>query len=240
LREENNPIQSGATVLEFHKIGSPPRGCNSAWYTPEDTFVGHLRYLHDGGWRVVSLAELLDNLEIASGPSERLALLTFDDAYRSLRTTALPRLREFGYPAAVFVPTKFIGGHNDFDHNIEPKEEICGWEDLHELASCGVSVQSHGVSHRMFSTLNDSELSDEIGKSKEVLESRLGIHVEAFGYPYGNPGGNYQRTSELLRKAGYRAAFVAEGGSLSIPVDRYRLNRQPILPHMDPHWVLAQ
>lgn len=232
-------MQSGVTVLEFHKIGSPPPGCNSIWYTPEKTFDGYLRYLDDGGWRVVSLAELLAILETARVPSERVALLTFDDAYRSLRTAALPRLSEFGYPAAVFVPTKFIGGYNDFDHNIEPKEEICSWEDLHELASCGVSVQSHGVSHRAFSTLNDSELSDEIGKSKEVLEGRLGIDVDTFAYPYGHPGANAQRTIELLRKVGYRAAFFSEGGSLSIPYDLYRLTRVAIKRDMDPRGLLA-
>jgi len=93
-------------------------------------------------------------------PSERLALLTFDDAYRSLRNIALPRLREFGYPGVVFVPTNLIGGSNDFDLGREPREEICTWEDLHELQECGVSVQSHGGSHRLFDDLSDSELSE--------------------------------------------------------------------------------
>jgi peptidoglycan/xylan/chitin deacetylase (PgdA/CDA1 family) len=227
-------VQPRITVLEYHKIGVPPPRGGPTWYIPECTFVGHLKYLRESGWRVISLSEFLDGLETPSLISPRSALLTFDDAYRSLRTVALPRLRNFGCPAVVFVPTGFVGGRNDFDRGREPEEDICTWEDLEELMSYGVSVQSHGVSHRQLSRLNDSELSDEIHKSKEMLENSLGIHVETLAYPFGDVGNSFQRTRELLRKFGYRAAFIANGGRfINFPVNVYRINRLPIMPYTD-------
>jgi peptidoglycan/xylan/chitin deacetylase (PgdA/CDA1 family) len=225
------------TIIEYHKIGSPPPGWNPRqgwkplWYTPEKVFVSHLAHLRENGWRVIDLADFLEGLDTPGFPSERLALLTFDDAYRSLRKVALPRLCEFGYPGVVFVPTEFIGGRNDFDRGTEPEEDICTWEDLRELNECGVSVQSHGVSH--FFGLEEAQLSEEFSRSKELLESRLGISVDALAYPYGRAGTNLQRTKQLLREVGCRVAFASEGGRLTAQFDRYFLNRLAILPKTD-------
>ena len=93
-------------------------------------------------------------------------------------------------------------------------------------------MQSHGVFHREKPA--DSELVEEIGKSKEILQSQLGTPIEAFAYPYGNAGSDYERIREALRQAGYRAAFLADGGRLNVPVDDiYRLNRLVMLPWTD-------
>jgi peptidoglycan/xylan/chitin deacetylase (PgdA/CDA1 family) len=103
-------------------------------------------------------------------------------------TEASPCLLGFGYPAVVFVPTAYIGGRNDFDRDVEPEERICDWDDLRELDRRGVSVQSHGVSHRWYSTLDPAELRDELVRSKEALEDGLSKRVEVLAYPTGMPG----------------------------------------------------
>jgi peptidoglycan/xylan/chitin deacetylase (PgdA/CDA1 family) len=157
--------------------------------------------------------------------SERVALLTFDDAYLSLHRIALPRLAQFGYPAAVFVPTGFVGRHNGFDCGREPKEEICGWRELAELTRCGISVQSHGVSHRSFAELTSSDVIDEVVRSKQTIEERLGTEVEALAYPFGRVGREFERIRIALIHSGYRAGFLAAGGSLNLSLDWYRLNR---------------
>lgn len=217
-------------ALEYHKIGSPPRGSNSSWYIPEDTFVSHLKCLRDSGWRVVNLDGFLAGLNVKDVLSERLVLLTFDDAYRNLRTIALPKLQEFGYPAVVFVPTNFIGGNNDFDRGREPEEDICTWEDLHALACSGVSVQSHGVAHPEYGKLSSSQVKDEIEQSKAILEGKLGEPVVAFAYPFGQTGKDYQATRAALIQAGYRAAFLYDGKCIKFPADVYCLNRLPLFP----------
>ena len=135
-------------ILGFHKIGPAPGGWETWFYVPQATFVGYLDYLKEDGWQVLDVAAFLRGLAEPDSLPQRAALITFDDGYRSILDHGLPELRRFGYPAVMFVPTAFIGGHNNFDADNEPEEAICGWKELRELERCGVSVQSHGVPGR--------------------------------------------------------------------------------------------
>jgi peptidoglycan/xylan/chitin deacetylase (PgdA/CDA1 family) len=65
--------------------------------THPEAFAGHLRYL-ERYYRVISLAEL------ETKPALRGAVvLTFDDGYSSVFANALPRLRERGLPATIYL-----------------------------------------------------------------------------------------------------------------------------------------
>ena len=241
-------------ILGYHKIGEPPTAGWETWFfIPEATFAGHLRYLRDDGWQVIDLETFLRGLTVPDGLPERAALLTFDDGYRSMRTVALPWLLRFGYPAVFFVPTDFIGGRNTFDA-AEPEEAICNWDDLRELERQGISVQSHGASHRAFSGLNLAEREEELRRSKATLEAGLGKRVEVFSYPYGDDGvssypyGDDGASSRVLRgvrealeRAGYRAACLYGGGPNRLPAaGPYRLTRLAVGPDTDLQAELGQ
>ena len=226
-------------IMGFHKIGEPPPDGWETWfYISEPVFVGYLSYLQEEGWQVIDLSTFLRGLDAPNILPERAALLTFDDGYRSMRTVVLPWLLRFGYPAVLFVPTDFIGGINTFDA-AEPEEALCDWEDLVALERQGVSVQSHGTSHRPFSGLTPVEQEEELRRSKTKLEAGLGKRVEVLSYPYGDDGvSSYpysadgassrvlRRVRETLKRAGYRAACLYGGGPNRLPaVDPYRLTR---------------
>src|SRR5262249_4055328 len=142
----------------------------------------------------------------------------------------------------MFVPTAFIGRHNNFDADNEPEEAICGWEELRELERCGVSVQSHGVSHRAFSGLSAAEQEQEILRSKAALEDGLGKPVEVFSYAYGDCGPEPEAARSMLERTGYRAACLYGGGPQRVPVAApYRLARLAVGPDTDlPHCVAAR
>lgn len=221
-------------ILGFHKIGGPsPGGWETWFYIPEATFAEQLRYLRDNGWQVIDLAAFLQGLVEPDSLPERAALITFDDGYRSTLDVALPWLLRFGYPGVVFVPTNFIGGSNTFDLDVEPEEPICDWDDLRELERCGVSVQSHGVSHRALSELNPDEQEEELRQSKAALEAGLGKPVEVFSYPFGYDGTDPQRMRKMLEQLGYRAACLYGGKPRPNPVpivNPYRLMRLAMGP----------
>jgi peptidoglycan/xylan/chitin deacetylase (PgdA/CDA1 family) len=234
-------------ILGFHKIGEPPPDGWETWfYIPETTFVAQLRFLQENGWQVVDLTSFLKGLTAPESLPDRAALLTFDDGYRSMRTVALPWLLRFGYPAMLFVPTDFIGGHNTFD-DAEPEETLCDWDDLVELERQGVSVQSHGASHQPLSDLTLAEQEGELRRSRTTLEAGLGKRVEVFCYPYGDDGvSSYpysddgassevlRRVRETLKRAGYRAACLYGGGTTRLrAADPYRLTRLAVGPDTD-------
>ncbi len=222
-------------ILGYHKIGEPsPGGWETWYYVPEATFMAQLGCLREDGWQVIDLETALRALAAPQALPERAALLTFDDGYRSLLDAGLSCLRHLGYPGVLFVPTAFIGGTNAFDRDIEPEEPICGWDDLRELERHGVSVQSHGVSHRAFSDLSAAEQEEELRRSRETLEAGLRRPVQCFSFPYGDAGADLPAMERMLERTGYRAACLYAGGLNRLPAAApYRLARLAMGPDSD-------
>jgi peptidoglycan/xylan/chitin deacetylase (PgdA/CDA1 family) len=222
-------------VLGFHKVGPPPPGHPSTWfYISEPIFEDYLRWLQKSSWQVIDAKTFLRGLNSPNSLPERAALLTFDDGYRSMRDTALPLLRSFGFPSVLFVPVGYIGSTNGFDADVEPEEPICDWDDLKGLQGGKVSIQSHGVTHRRLSMLDDVELRYEIEHSKIAIENRIGHAVKLFSFPYGDNGREPRVTTTILREVGYSAAFLY-GGETNVmpPNDRFGLQRLAVGPDTD-------
>ncbi len=234
-RSANVSIENGPrrlAVLGFHKVGSPPvQGWETWFYISSAIFDGYLRWLKESDWRVISALQFLKGLESPETLPHRSVLLTFDDGYRSMRHVTLALLRSFNFPAVLFVPTSFIGLVNSFDTGIEPEEPICNWADLMELQRHGVSIQSHSVSHRRFSALDEAERDRELKDSKALLEDRLGNPVELFSFPYGDYGGDRRASASALQRAGYKAAYLYGGGAIPVPAaDVYQIARLKMGP----------
>jgi peptidoglycan/xylan/chitin deacetylase (PgdA/CDA1 family) len=244
LKTESSSVRARTSARKLailgYKIGEPPPLWWSWQYIPEEIFAGHPSYLREAGWQVIDLLAFLKGIAAPESLPERAALLTFDDGYGSMRTVALPLLIGFGYPAILFVPTDYIGGLNGFEAGNEPEEAICGWDDLRELERSGVSIQSHGASHRPFSELDLPEQEEELTRSKAILEAGLKKPVEVFAYPYGDGGTEPHLTVRALKRTGYRAACLYKGGTKPLggpnhlPIaEPYRLIRLAVGPDTD-------
>ena len=214
-------------VLAYHKIGPPSPGAWETWfYVSSGLFLEHLEAIRDTGWTPIGTDALVAGLDDPQLLPSRSVLITFDDGYRSVLDVAQPLLERFGYPAVAFMPTAYVGSANVFDDGIEPTEPLCTWSELEELERRGVAIESHGHSHVHLSTLAESERKRELTLSKSELERSLGKRVTLFSYPYGDAGEDAHDAAEVLATAGYRAAFLYEGGIAALPApDRYLLPR---------------
>ena len=178
-------------IMGYHKVGFPPAGGWETWlYVPEKVFTLQLNYLKENGWQVISAEAFKQAIDHPRLLAEKTALITFDDGYRSNLEIAAPILQRYNYPAVAFVPTAFVGTYNAFDADIfyEPKEPICSWEELKQLDEKGISIQSHGITHRHFSQLSQDVLRNEIIESKACLEEKLSKTIDMFSFPYGDNG----------------------------------------------------
>ena len=222
-------------ILAFHKIGKPSNGQPATWnYIPENIFVTQLKVLNKTGWKVIDLPTFMKGLSKPEFLPKRSALLTFDDGYRSMLTVTYPLLAKFRYPAVLFVPSGLVGKSNSFDRGIEPDEAICDWKELKQLQRVGISVQSHGVTHRPFSKLSPLERRRELAFSKAQLEARLRVPVDVMAFPYGDDGRGSEPVSRMAEKIGYRAAFLYGNGVLELPAKNpYRLPRLAMGPDTD-------
>jgi peptidoglycan/xylan/chitin deacetylase (PgdA/CDA1 family) len=232
--EKSDLPASRLAILAFHKIGKAQFLRRSRWYISQKTFRRFLLELSVSDWEVISIAVFLKALSTPEILPKRAVLLTFDDGYASLVEYALPSLREFDYPAVAFVPTGLIGRDNEFDRGIEPREAICGWDDLRELQRYGFSIQSHGIQHRSFCSISPNEQEAELRCSKSIVEANLGNPVELFAFPFGHVPAERHRVAELLSRSGYRAAVLFGGGVAAPAADnRYFLPRIAMYPDTD-------
>lgn len=152
---------------------------NYAYCVPCDHFAEHLSLLAQFG-----------------GTTDR-ARITFDDGEQSQSRNAVPLLHRHGISATYFVNPGLAG--------TEPK--FLAWEQLRELQAAGHSIQSHGWSHKFLTSCSDAELAQELGRSREVLQDKLGSAVEEISVP----GGRWdQRVIEACARAGYKRVYVSD------------------------------
>jgi peptidoglycan-N-acetylglucosamine deacetylase len=75
--------------------------------------------------------------------------------------------------------------------------------DLRRLASQGFEIGAHGCCHKPLLGLRGSELAQEVGPCKQILQDIIGSEVEMFCYAQGRYDANAVRS---LQEAGYRGA----------------------------------
>lgn len=137
--------------------------------------------------------------DISSEDRERLKrpeiILTFDDGEMNNFLHAFPLLKEFGLSAYFFVTVDRIG-----------KPGYMGPTELQILSLAGMTVGSHGLTHRILTGLGDDELQRELTESRKTLEAILARPVISFSIPRGFYD---ERVLRFTREAGYREIFVS-------------------------------
>jgi peptidoglycan/xylan/chitin deacetylase (PgdA/CDA1 family) len=127
-------------------------------------------------------------------------LLTFDDGLKSNATVAREILDSCGVKAIFFVCAGFLDfppeSHektivgNIYEGRINdsfPEEmQLMSWEDCQTLVQSGHTIGAHGWSHQRLSSLDGADRFQEIVVPAQILESRLGVPVKWFAYPFGD------------------------------------------------------
>lgn len=114
--------------------------------------------------------------------------------------TAFRRLSERGLPAAFFVVSSRIGG-------ADPNGAPCmSAGHLREMREAGMTIGSHGETHRLLARIPLEEARGELERSRAALEGILGGPVRWLCYPRGN----FNRdVAAAARQAGYDGACSA-------------------------------
>jgi peptidoglycan/xylan/chitin deacetylase (PgdA/CDA1 family) len=191
-------------VIMYHDVVAV-RTPESQWFDCSvDEFRAQLDFLASRGAVPISIGDLYDHLTTGKPVPEGAVVLTFDDNYQGYYDNALPILREYGYPSAMFVHTGFVG-------NKEGRYPKMDWDTLREIVKDPlVTIGSHTISHPDdLSKLDPEEQMRELTVSKEELERELGKPMDFFAYP----NGKYDEESErLTRAAGYKMSFSIDNG----------------------------
>jgi peptidoglycan/xylan/chitin deacetylase (PgdA/CDA1 family) len=99
-------------------------------------------------------------------------------------------------------------------------------EMIRTMAAQRIEIGAHTVSHPILSRLDDEHARFEISRCKSDLEAITGLSVRYFAYPNGKPGLDYDSGhANIVREAGYEAAFSTAVRAATADDDRYQLPR---------------
>ena len=130
-------------------------------------------------------------------------VFSFDDGHISNYTHALPLLEKYSCKAVFFVIVGRIGEQKDY----------MTWTHLKELVSLGHQVQSHSWSHKFLTRCSDCDLREELVRSRETIENRLGASAHALSAPHGRWD---RRVLRACANAGYRRLYTSDPWSSSL------------------------
>ena len=220
-------------VLMYHKVNDLP---NNRMSMPIARFDEQMGQLKDFDYRVVDLDAVLAHYGRGEPLPEGAVLITFDDGYRDNLLNAAPVLKKHGYPAVQFVPIAYVGDLQPLPHERYlaahgVHNPTVDWDEIRELESYGVRIESHGISHKPLAELEIDEAAREIAISKLELERRLGRPVRAFSYVKGSEADYKPVHPSLVKQAGYDIAFTAVSGANSPRSDPLQLRRYNVEPY---------
>src|SRR5262245_47046520 len=210
-------------VLGCHNLGPESKG---RLLLAASKFDEQMRYLKANGYRVISMAEVVEFTRLNRQLPRKSVVLTFDDGYKSFMQYAFPLLKELGFTATLFVYTDYVGaGKNAFT-----------WQDLKELTAAGFDVQAHSKSHgdlRRVAGEPDAtyvrRMQAELGQPQDLFKRNLGRPSVIIAYPYGSWD---EPLLSRLAEYGYTAGFsVRRQGNASF-VRPLAANRSQIYSEM--------
>jgi peptidoglycan/xylan/chitin deacetylase (PgdA/CDA1 family) len=223
----------------YHSIRDGAEGRHPYYETSTSprVFAQQMRFLHEGGYRTLKLAEVLQGA--AGCHPEKSVVITFDDGYADFYRNAFPLLAEHGFTATAFVITGLLKAQRTCFKGTE----CLNLPEVRELHSQGISIGSHTVTHPELKLLRQDEVESELSGSQKTLEDALGAPVKSFSYPFAFPEadrGFVSKLADLLNKCGYENGVTTILGTAHPGADRWFLPRLPINSHDDLRFFQAK
>jgi peptidoglycan/xylan/chitin deacetylase (PgdA/CDA1 family) len=175
-------------------------------------FEEQITCLRDRGYRGVTFHDA-----VTAPPAGRAVAVTFDDGFRSVVDFAYPILERCGFPATMFVVTRFVGTADPLawagiDHWLDSQNAAdlaaVSWEELRDLAAAGWEIGSHTCTHPHLPLCVEDQLVRELVDSRQRCEEELGITCRSLAYPYGEVNAKVELAA---RRAGYLTAAGLPG-----------------------------
>jgi len=202
---------SKIVVLNYHKVDN----MNISLSVLPADFDKQMEYLKENNYHTITPDDLYDSLENQKELPENPVLITFDDGYVDNYKNAYPILKKYGFKATIFVITGFM--------DVQPN--YITWNQAKELEANGISIESHTVNHKSMTELSNEQLWQELTQSKKALEEHLGKEIKYIAYPTGTYN---LHIAQMVKDAGYKAAFTIKYGNVDNASNLYALERVPI------------
>ena len=183
-------------ILVYHSVREPVPGLSAFDRQFEVTppqFDRQMAYLESEGYASVSFSELVAAFSGEFALPERPVIITMDDSRETQFVNAVPILEAHGFTATFYVFTNSID-----------REGYLSAEQIRLLHAQGHEIGSHTVYHPFLTRMPSVDgQTEEVRKSKEILEALIEAPVTTFAHPFGLFD---EVTVDLIASAGYASA----------------------------------
>jgi peptidoglycan/xylan/chitin deacetylase (PgdA/CDA1 family) len=223
----------GLVVLNYHNI---TKNGGTFSRSPEQ-FREDMEFIKINDFNPITPILFLSYLEGKGNLPEKPVLITFDDGLNGVYLNAYPILQEYGYSAIMFIIVSRIGQNLDY----------LNWKQLSEMQSSRIfSIESHtynshffvdNVSGRHAALISKlilpdgsieseeqyvSRVTDDLQKSKSLIEDKLNKKVLFLAIPFGNGDPTITKISNNL---GFKGTFNSGGGVNPLPFSSWNVKR---------------
>lgn len=207
-------------ILCYHKFS---KTVSDKMTVRKEAFEKQMRFLRDKGYHVISLDQLFGFLSFKDQIPKKSVVITIDDGWRSTYNIAYPILKQYHYPATLFVYTNLITGSS----------KTLSWALVKRMYANGIDMQCHTKTHRSLRWKRRKEsfrqyfdaVQAELDQSSRILKKHLNKQVRYLAYPYGDTS---HLVIAVLKKKGFKAAFTVKRGTNPFFENRYRLYRSMV------------
>lgn len=212
-------------ILLYHSVSERPHPAIRDFSVPPAVFRRHLDLIVASGRRPVTVSDLVAARRAGRSDGQEV-VITFDDGFADLLVDAAPELAARGLPSTAYLTTGALRGAPVMTAPLPSlpgpsplpgpsslalcplpavlrEGPMCSWSDLPELASAGMEIGAHSVTHRRMDELAAGQIASELSASRRALEDALGRAVPGFAYPHGCAD---RRCRELAVEAGFQSA----------------------------------
>jgi peptidoglycan/xylan/chitin deacetylase (PgdA/CDA1 family) len=206
------PPLPATVALMYHALGEAAGAGADPRYTVERArFVGHMALCARAGGAVVSARDWL--------AGRAGVIVTFDDGDVSNHRLAFPFLADAQATADFFVNPAQVGTPG-----------YATWAELREMSDGGMSIQSHGLDHRVFLTeLPPARLREDLRRARLEIEEHVGRPVTLLA-PAG--GREPPALAPIAREVGYTHVLNSRPGRVR-PGDGPTLGRLAVTARLD-------
>ena len=178
-----------------------------------DAFNEHINIIKENGIKFINPTNFED--ELKNNKSERKILLTIDDGYQSFYDNAWPILKKSKIPFILFVSTREVG-----------KKGYMSWENIKEIEEYDfVEIGNHSHTHEYLIDFTDQEIINDLKKSIEIFNNRLGKNSNFFSYPFGEYSSSLK---SIVIELGFKYAFGQHSGVADYTKNFFEMPRFPI------------
>jgi len=195
-------------ILMYHHISDVPtyNALDKSLTVTSALFNQQLDHLKARGYHTITFNQLFDALYYNGPLPTKPIILTFDDGYDDAYTVAYPALTKHGFSGMFYIITGKVGWQGQMT-----------WHQLSGMQANGMQMGSHTIHHvdmGQVYTNSQEQAQQELQVSRDTMQQHLGIVIQQFCYPSGEP---FRHGSLYLRQA--IVALLASDGYVGATTD---------------------